>query len=119
MKQIDAPTSIALTEARQGLAAHGYAFVAGSAAAAALGVPAGGAEDLVGSWERLQLDTYLADGGKYRLRRHSSLVQDFDPPALAEMPYRPHWQPKSYNHLHGGVFRHFEEVERSTAAHPV
>jgi hypothetical protein len=119
MKHIDAPSPIALTEARQSLAAHGYAFVSGSAAAAALGVSGGSAAPFVDSWDRLKLDTYLADGGKYRLRRHSSLTQDFDPPALQEVPYRPHYQPKSYNHLHGGVFRHFEEVERGIAADPV
>jgi hypothetical protein len=117
MKHIDAPSPIALSEARESLAAHGFAFVSGAAAAAALGVSATVAADFVQSWNRLSLDTYLADGGKYRLRRHASLTQDFDPPALAEVAYRPHWQPKAYNHLHGGVFRHFEEVERGIAAH--
>lgn len=118
MKQIDASSSIALADARQGLAGSGYAFVSGAVASAALGVP-GGAADFTASWNRLALDTYLADGGKYRLRRHASLVQGFDPPSLLEVAYRPHWQPKSYNHLHGGVFRHFEPVERTIAEHPV
>jgi hypothetical protein len=119
MKHIDAPSPIALSDARQSLDARGFAFVSGAAAAPALGVSAAAAADFVQSWNRLSLDTYLADGGKYRLRRHASLTQDFDPPALTEAPYRPHWQPKSYNHLHGGVFRHFQEVERPIAAHAV
>jgi len=119
MKHIDAPSPIALTEARQGLATHGFAFVSGAAASAALGVRPAACADFVESWNRLSLDTYLADGGKYRYRRHASLLQDFDPPALTEVAYRPHWQPKVYNHLHGGVFRQFEPVEAAITAHPV
>lgn len=119
MNQVDAPPLAALADARRGLAEQGFAFVSGSVAAGALGVQAQAAADFVQSWERLSLDTYLADGGKYRLRRHASLTQDFAPPALTEVAYRPHWQPKSYNHLHGGVFRHFEAVEPAIAAHPV
>ena len=119
MKHIDAPSSIALSEARQQLADHGFAFVSGAAASAALGLQAATQAEFIASWNRLALDTYLADGGKYRMRRHASLVQTFEPPALEEVAYRPHWQPKSYNHLHGGVFRHFESVEQGIAAHPI
>jgi hypothetical protein len=118
MKQVDAPSVIALSEARRGLAEQGFAFVPGSVAAAALGLQAQASTDFVQSWGHLSLDTYLADGGRYRLRRHASLTQDFAPPALAEVAYRPHWQPKSYNHLHGGVFRHFDAVEPAIAKHP-
>jgi hypothetical protein len=120
MKQIDAPFStIALAEARLSLESWGFAFVAGATARAALQVGQAVAADFVASWDRLRLDTYLADGGKYRYRRHGSLIQEFDPPTLTEVAYRPHWQPKAYNHLHGGVFRHFEPVEPAIAAHPV
>lgn len=118
MKQVDAPSVIALSEARRSLNEQGFAFVPGAIAATALNVQAQASADFVQSWEHLSLDTYLADGGKYRLRRHASLTQDFEPPALAEVAYRPHWQPKGYNHLHGGVFRHFEPVERAIARHP-
>jgi len=119
MKHIDTPSPIALTEARHSLAAHGYAFVSGAAASAALGLSPAACADLVESWNRLSLDTYLADGGKYRYRRHASLIQEFDPPSLTEVAYRPHWQPKVYNQLHGGVFRHFDLVEPAIGAHPV
>jgi len=119
MKHIDAPSSIALAEARHRLAATGYAFVAGSTVSAAWGLNETAGGELVESWSRLALDTYLADGGKYRFRRHQSLIQSFEPPVLAEVAYRPHWQPKSYNHLHGGVFRHFEAVEPGISAEPL
>jgi hypothetical protein len=119
MKHIDAPSSIALAEARHRLETSGYAFVAGSTVSAAWGLEQKASAALADSWNRLALDTYLADGGKYRYRRHQSLLQSYDPPVLAEVAYRPHWQPKSYNHLHGGVFRHFEAVEPGIAADPV
>lgn len=119
MKHIDAPSSIALADAQHRLATSGYAFVAGSTVSAAWGLDQASGGALVESWNRLALDTYLADGGKYRFRRHQSLIQRFDPPALDEVAYRPHWQPKSYNHLHGGVFRHFEAVEPGIAADPL
>ncbi len=120
MKHVDAPSStLALAEARHSLQTSGYAFVHGATANAALHVDQAAAAGFIASWNRLSLDTHLADGGKYRYRRHASLIQDFAPPALTEVAYRPHWQPKSYNHLHGGVFRNFEAVEPAIAAHPV
>jgi hypothetical protein len=119
MKHIDAPSSIALAEAQHRLATLGYAFVAGSTVRAAWGLDQASSGALVESWNRLALDTYLADGGKYRYRRHQSLIQAFSPAALEEVAYRPHWQPKTYNHLHGGVFRHFEAVEPAIAADPL
>lgn len=79
------------------------------------------------SWENLPRDTHLADGGRYRFRRHASLLQTFLPPAnggsssLMQVPYRPHWQPLLYNKLHGGRFRHFapitEQLTDSTVYH--
>ena len=68
------------------------------------------------SWEDLPRDTHLADGGRYRFRRHASLLQTFLPTAmggsssLMQVPYRPHWQPLLYNKLHGGRFRQFEPI---------
>jgi hypothetical protein len=104
----------ALAQAAGQIATQGFAFVQGLDAADALGLGSVDAADtaaFLASWQRLELDTFLADGGKYRLRRHDSLIQSFDPPALAPVPYRPHWQPKQYNTLHGGVFRTFAQIE--------
>lgn len=63
------------------------------------------------SWSRLPRDTYLRDGGQYRFRRHSCFVQSFAPDELSCVPHRAHWQPTSYNALHGGLERWFEPVE--------
>ncbi|RCS59763.1 2OG-Fe dioxygenase family protein [Parvibium lacunae] len=66
------------------------------------------------TWQRLPQDRYLKDGGSYRARRHDSLIQEVGqttPTRLQLMPYRPHWQPTTYNALHGGIRRWFEPLE--------
>jgi len=71
---------------------------------------------LAPSWNRLELDHYLKDGGRYRRRRHSCFVQTGE--ELAQAPHRAHWQPLEYNALHGGMRRLFEPVEPSIVANP-
>jgi len=50
----------------------------------------------------------------YRSRRHGSFVQNLNPAAgeraLEHMPHRAHWQPLTYNALHGGMSRWFEPL---------
>ncbi len=73
--------------------------------------------EFIGSWNALPTDEFLADGGKYRFRRHASLRLAYErAPQWIDEPYRPHWQPKTYNKLHGGVFRTFAEVKPATTA---
>lgn len=74
---------------------------------------------LLDSWNRLPTDPHLADGGKYRFRRHASFVQQTDAGTLELQPYRPHWQPVAFNKLHGGLLRTFAPVEDATVASPV
>ena len=68
------------------------------------------------SWDRLEPDGYLKDGGRYRRRRHSCFVADGE--RLAQSPHRAHWQPVEYNALHGGMQRWFEPVEPGVASQP-
>jgi hypothetical protein len=89
----------------------GYVFLPAPAALAILQLDVPGLEALRESWERLPRDTYLRDGGRYRARRHSCFVQTLTPPSLEAVPHRPHWQPTSYNALHGGLTRWFEPIE--------
>ncbi len=56
----------------------------------------------------MPVDQYLKDGGSYRRRRHSSFK--FDDEMLALVPHRAHWQPLTYNALHGGMTRWFEPM---------
>lgn len=69
-------------------------------------------------WHALPADAFLRDGGAYRFRRHSSFVHDTHTGAVAQVPHRAHWQPTSYNALHGGIERWFEPMEAALAAQP-
>jgi len=92
------------------LRAQGFAFLLPEAASAALALPLARLDAFKDSWERLPRDAYLRDGGRYRARRHSCFEQSFDPPQLEMVQHRPHWQPTSYNALHGGLTRWFEPI---------
>ena len=93
------------------LAEVGYARLAPAALAATACVDLASLDALRDSWAALPPDTYLRDGGRYRSRRHSCFIQSFAPAGLDPVAHRPHWQPTTYNALHGGIERWFEPVE--------
>lgn len=94
----------------------GYALLAPQDVAALAGCAPAALDALVASWDTLEPDQYLKDGGRYRRRRHSCFVQDGD--TLQQTEHRPHWQPLEYNALHGGMNRLFSPVLPQTAAAP-
>jgi hypothetical protein len=61
------------------------------------------------SWDDLPLDTYMADGGRYRRRRHAVYSMTSDG-AIVREPHQPHYQSRDYNPLNGGVARWFEPI---------
>ena len=61
------------------------------------------------SWDDLRPDAYMADGGRYRLRRHAIYAAPAGGP-LTRAPDGPHFQATRYNALNGGVDRWFEPV---------
>ncbi|KAF1018322.1 MAG: hypothetical protein GAK30_03732 [Paracidovorax wautersii] len=61
------------------------------------------------SWAGLPPDQHLKDGGRYRRRRHACFVVEGE--RCDAVAHRPHWQPLSYNALHGGMERRFEPME--------
>ncbi len=67
-------------------------------------------------WNALPPDNHLRDGGRYRRRRHASFIIDGD--RLEAVPHRAHWQPVSYNALHGGMERWFEPMTDEVLASP-
>jgi hypothetical protein len=103
--------------------AQGFAIVSAQEVQAIIAmheVSASQRAEFLTSWNDLPTDEFLADGGKYRFRRHASLCLAYDrEPHWVDEPYRPHWQPKAYNKLHGGVFRTFAEVKATTTANPL
>jgi hypothetical protein len=60
------------------------------------------------SWDDLGRDTYMADGGRYRKRRHAVFHAGRD--GIVRQPAQPHYQSRDYNTLNGGIERWFEPV---------
>ena len=60
------------------------------------------------SWNDLGLDTYMADGGRYRKRRHAAFRAA--PDGIARKPNQPHYQSRDFNALNGGIARWFEPM---------
>jgi hypothetical protein len=98
------------------LQADGFAVLSASDVCQLAGVALSDLQDLQTRWNALPPDRYLKDGGRYRRRRHASLV--LEGPAVRPVPHRAHWQPLSYNALHGGMQRWFEPVQTDVLAQP-
>jgi hypothetical protein len=112
------PSAVSLSEASRELRELGYAIVAPSSVVETLPAADAATVPWLHSWDHLPTDPHLADGGKYRFRRHASFIQTMTPPALSDVPYRPHWQPKAFNKLHGGIHRDFSPIDPEVAADP-
>src|SRR5712691_10109924 len=92
------------------VANDGYAFVQGGAMREMVG-PFGSLADWTrfgDSWNDLGLDTYMADGGRYRRRRHA--VFTIDGGQIRRESHQPHFQALDYNPLNGGIARWFEPM---------
>jgi hypothetical protein len=91
---------------------EGFAFVHGRAMRD-LVAPYGPLADwtaFADSWNHLELDTHMADGGRYRRRRHAVYAATPDGPIVREK-HQPHFQAIDYNPLNGGVARWFEPID--------
>jgi hypothetical protein len=94
------------------ISADGFAFVHGTAMREML-EPFGSLADwprFADSWNDLHLDTYMADGGRYRKRRHGVFEVEDEETAIRRLPHQPHYQTLEYNPLHGGVARWFDPI---------
>ena len=74
-------------------------------------------ERFAASWNDLRLDTHMADGGRYRKRRHAVYSVSNDGRVQREA-HQPHYQSVEYNQLNGGVQRWFEPVTAEVGASP-
>nr|WP_221214261.1 2OG-Fe dioxygenase family protein [Sphingobium fontiphilum] len=73
--------------------------------------------DFAQSWDRLGPDLYMADGGRYRRRRHAAFTCEQG--RFIRKPHQPHYQSRDYNPLNGDVQRWFDPVEQSTVENGV
>jgi hypothetical protein len=97
----------------------GFAFVRGGAMRDIL-APFGSWSDwhrFAESWSDLGVDTYMADGGRYRRRRHA-VYRAGVTGALDRGPHQPHFQALDYNPLNGGIARWFEPIAPDVADGP-
>ena len=69
------------------------------------------------SWDDLPVDTYMADGGRYRRRRHAVYAVSRDG-GIQRQPHQPHYQSRDYNPLHGGIERWFAPIEPAIGEGP-
>ena len=90
----------------------GFAFVHADEMRAAL-QRVGSLDDwaeFAASWDDLGLDTYMADGGRYRKRRFAVFGAQAGVPEIERKPHQPHYQSRDYNTLNGGIERWFSPI---------
>jgi len=98
------------------LSDQGFAVLSADSVCTLAGVQRQDLQDLQATWDDLPPDQYLKDGGRYRRRRHASAQITGD--QVVTVPHRAHWQPLSYNALHGGMQRWFDPVAPAVLAQP-
>ena len=106
-----------LSELAEPLARDGFAFVQAKDLRAIL-EPAGlrDWDGFASTWGDLGVDSFMADGGRYRRRRFAAFAASAA--GLERKPHQPHYQSRDYNALNGGVARWFEPVTEEAARHP-
>jgi len=102
---------IAANSLQSSIEREGFAFVRGRDMREILATsgPLDDWQSFVESWNDLEVDTYMADGGRYRRRRHAAYGATRDG-AIERRPHQPHIQAPEYNPLHGGIVRWFEPI---------
>ncbi|SIR37551.1 MULTISPECIES: 2OG-Fe dioxygenase family protein [Acidiphilium] len=69
------------------------------------------------SWDGMPIDTYMADGGRYRRRRFATFTAT-PGDIIRRAPHQPHYQTRDYNTLNGGIERWFEPIDPAIANGP-
>lgn len=106
-----APTATEESALSRRLEADGHVFVAGTALRPRL-LQAGSLADweaFAASWATMPVDGYMADGGRYRRRRHAVFAVDAAG-RIERQAHQPHYQSREYNTLNGGIARWFEPI---------
>src|SRR5204863_1409782 len=82
---------------QQAIVADGFVFVRGAVMQRLIAElhPLSDKREFAASWNDLHLDTYMADGGRYRRRRFAVYVADAA--SIEREPHQPHYQTRDYN----------------------
>lgn len=112
MSEVSEAALLPIASLHQTIAEDGFAFVRAATMRQILAGcgPLSDWQRFAASWNDLGLDTYMADGGRYRRRRHATYLVTPDG-TITRRPHRPHFQSLDYNVLNGGIARWFEPVE--------
>jgi hypothetical protein len=108
-------------EVARTLSKQGYCVASAAGLQNLTGVAPGELDAWLPCWNDLPPDRYLKDGGHYRYRRHGSFTLDaavVGPAVLQAVPHRAHYQPTTYNALHGGMLRWFDPLAPAMAGSP-
>jgi len=101
------------------LARHDYLYIPAEKSAGLLGRRDENFADdwkaFTESWSRLQEDNYMADGGRYRARRHATYSAPAADVSWKREEHQPHYQSPHHNTLNGGIARHYSPVEPDVA----
>jgi hypothetical protein len=110
------PPLTPLTDLQEQLSSAGWAVIDAAALNRLCNLAPTSCDAWLPMWQSLPPDPHLRDGGRYRRRRHGCFVVSDEGVLLA--PHRAHWQPVSYNALHGGFERWFEALPEAVVADP-
>src|SRR5436190_12016016 len=101
---------------RRAVVADGFVFVRGGALRELLVAinPLSDLDAFAASWNDLAVDAYMADGGRYRRRRHANFSADGQ--TITRGPHAAHFQGLEYNPVNGGIARWFEPVRPEIAS---
>jgi hypothetical protein len=102
---------------RDQLAADGLTRLSSGQTFALLDDAAAGWADFAASWGGLGPDLYMADGGRYRRRRHATFRREGS--RFVRQPHQPHYQSRDYNRLNGDIQRWFDPVDPATVDNSV
>ncbi|HAF40773.1 MAG TPA: hypothetical protein DCG90_03265 [Sphingobium sp.] len=105
-----------LSRMDEALARDGYARLPGAQMLARLGIGEADWRGFARTWDDLGPDLYMADGGRYRRRRHATFALRAG--HYVRQPHQPHYQSRDYNPLNGDVQRWFDPVDQATVAMP-
>jgi hypothetical protein len=67
-------------------------------------------DDFAASWDGMQRDAYMRDGGRYRRRRFGIFEASAGDATIRRGAHAPHFQTVDYNTLNGGIARWFEPM---------
>jgi len=95
----------------EAIAAEGYMSLASSTTQELLGAGQKPADwdQLVESFNELEVDTYMADRGRYRRRRHATF--HIEGTTTERQSHQPHYQSLDYNALNGGIERWYTPID--------